>query len=358
MSAATDPRRNRNLACLLDELGLAAQSGGTRGWAHRLPVLASVLLALTWVRPARADDTSSSTQPRIVNVTSDSAQGWLPSTDQARAATDAVLAYLSAKDAGHAEAAYAMLAGETKALLSFADFARAVAEFNARAGAVAERKIVNVTWTKDPAQGPRPGVYAAIDIVSRFANIDRDCGFVVAYQAPAGGAFAVAREEENLLTNADAAVIERQHAKSGVNLAWSRLSARCPNYPGYEPFHSPARASGGAAPLAEQPSSTIGYATVEAALSDLRSRHDVTFRPQGGYTVATDEASHAIWVFTSEGQPAYPAAIKREFVTDAKGGTSIEMTVLCEASKAACDDLVRTFKALDDRIAAEVKGGR
>ena len=253
-----------------------------------------------------------------------------------------------------------MLEDGNKALQSFPDFARALADFNTRAGSVTERRIVTVTWTKDPAQAPKPGVYAAIDIVSRFANIDRDCGYLIVYQPPAGGVFLVAREEENLMTNADAAAIERQHAEAGVEAAWSQLAARCPNYPGYDPSRSSAPAAGGtaAAPLAEQSDSSIGYATVAAALTDLHSRRDVTFRTQGGYTIAADDAAHALWVFTSEGQPAYPAAIKREFVTNSQGGTSVIMTVLCEASKSACDDLVRTFEALDARMAAELRGGR
>ncbi len=320
-----------------------------------------MLLASASALPARADDPSPppAAPARIVNITSDSAPGWLPSTDQARAATEAALAYLAAKDAGRAAAAYAMLEDGNRALQSFADFARALADFNARAGAVTERRIVTVTWTKDPAQAPKPGVYAAIDIVSRFANIDRDCGYVVVYQPPAGGAFRVAREEENLMTNADATVIERQHSEAGVEAAWSQLSARCPNYPGYAFSDLSAPVAGGAAPtpLVEQPNST-GYATVAAALSDLHSRRNVAFRTQGGYTIATDDAANTIWVFTSEGQPAYPAAIKREFVTASQGGTSVEMSVLCEASKSACDDLVRTFEALDARMAAELRGGR
>src|ERR1019366_8548563 len=97
-------------------------------------------------------------QARVVNVTSDSAPGWLPSTDQARAAGEAALAYLAAKDAGRAQAAYAMLEDSNRALQSFADFSRDLAAFNNQAGAVAERRIVTVTWTKDPAQAPKPGV--------------------------------------------------------------------------------------------------------------------------------------------------------------------------------------------------------
>jgi|SRR5579859_1228523 len=326
-----------------------------------LPVTAAALIALTIasVWPARARDSSpppAAAQAPVVNVTSDSAPGWLPSTDQARAASEAALAYLAAKDTGGADAAYAMLEESNKALQPFADFSRGLAAFNNQAGAVAERRIVTVTWTKDPAQAPKPGVYAAIDIVSRFANIDRDCGYLVVYQSPTGGPFRVSREEANFMTNADAASIERQQSKAAMEAAWRQLSMKCPNYS--EDYTSALSAAGGARPLPEQTGSTIGYSTVAAALADLRSRPNVVLRTESGFTIATDSASNTIWVFTSEGQPAYPAAIKRQFVRGGDGGTSLDMNVLCEASKAACDNLVRTFEALNARMAKELHGRR
>jgi len=309
-----------------------------------------IVLAMTSLQPAQAADPSLSSAPaaRIVNVTGDSAPGWLPSTDQAQAASAALMAYLAAKDAGHADVAYAMLEEDNSALQPFADFARDLATFNGRAGNVAERRIVAVTWTKDPAQAPKPGIYAAMDIVSRFANIDRYCGYVVVYQPPAGGPFRVGREEANFMTNADAATIERQQSSAAVEAAWSQLSARCPNYPGQSPPAS-------SAPLPEQPNA-IGYPTVAAALIDLRSRPGVAFKAENGWTIATDKASSTIWVFASEGQAAYPAAIKRQFAADGHGGTKLEMSVLCEASKADCDSLVRTFEALNARMTAELRG--
>ncbi len=239
-----------------------------------------------------------------------------------------------------------MLEDGNKALQSFASFSRELSDFNKKAGLVVERRIVNVTWTKDPAQAPKPGVYAAIDLKSRFANIDRHCGYIVAYQASPGGAFKVAREESNFLTNADAASSEHQQSKATVEAAWAQLSSHCPNYPGED-------ASASTEPLPEQGGS-IGYPTVAAALIGLRSKPGVVFRSESGWTIATDDTSKTIWVFSSEGKPAYPAAIKRQLVSDKDGGTSIQMNVLCEASKKDCDDLVRSFEALDARMAAEV----
>jgi hypothetical protein len=321
----------------------------------RVQVVAATIMMASAMASARlawaeGSSPSSSSEARIVNVTPDSPTGWLPSKDQARAASETVRAYLAARDAGRTEAAYAMLEDANKAVQPFAEFSRQLADFNSRAGAVAERRIVTVTWTKDPAQAPKPGVYAAIDIVSRFAKIDRHCGYVVVYQSPAGGAFRVSGEQANFMTNADAATIERQKSRQVMEADWSQLSAQCPNYPGEASPASPT-------PLPEQ-ADGVGYSTVAAALIDLRSKPGVTFKAENGWTVATDAALRTIWVFTSEGQPAYPAAIKRQIVEDGHGGSTLEMGVLCEASKADCDNLVRTFQGLNARLIAALRGER
>jgi len=98
-------------------------------------------------------------------------------------------------------------------------------------------------------------------------------------------------------------------------------------------------------PLPERPSS-VGYDTVAAALADLRSHPDVVFTTENGWLIATNEAAKTIWSFAPEGYPAYPAVVKRQAVPQA-GGSIIQMNVLCEASKRACDNLVRTFAEMN-----------
>jgi len=80
------------------------------------------------------------------------------------------------------------------------------------------------------AQAPLPGVYAAVDIVRGFANVDRYCGFLVLYQTPSGGDFKVMREELSFLDNGMAKTIQQQHSQAEVDKLWARLSAKCPNY--------------------------------------------------------------------------------------------------------------------------------
>jgi hypothetical protein len=102
------------------------------------------------------------------------------------------------------------------------------------------------------------------------------------------------------------------------------------------------------APLAEQPTS-IGYPTVAAALADLPSRPGVTMSEQAGWTVATDARSRTLWSFAPVGHPAYPAMVKRQILST-DHGVDMKMEVLCEADKAPCDDLVRTFQQLNARM--------
>jgi hypothetical protein len=102
------------------------------------------------------------------------------------------------------------------------------------------------------------------------------------------------------------------------------------------------------APLAEQPTS-MGYPTVAAALTDLPSRPGVKMSEQGGWTIATDSSTRTLWSFAPLGHPAYPAVVKRQILPN-DHGVDMKMQVLCEADKAACDDLVRTFEQLNARM--------
>jgi len=89
-----------------------------------------------------------------------------------------------------------------------------------------------------------------------------------------------------------------------------------------------------AQPLPEAPGSTIGYATVAAALQALRTRPDIVISVQGGWTIAEDGANQTLWSFAPEGNSAYPAAVKRQ-IKKTKDGIYIDMQIRCEATKEA-----------------------
>ena len=90
---------------------------------------------------------------------------------------------------------------------------------------------MKITWTKDPANAPAPGVYAAVDLASRFDNIDRHCGYIVLYQNNASTPFLVVHQEDNYITNAHARQIAMKQSPQAVDEIWERLSKNCPNYP-------------------------------------------------------------------------------------------------------------------------------
>src|SRR5258708_16781727 len=93
----------------------------------------------------------------------------------------------------------------------------------------------------------------------------------------------------------------------------------------------------------------IGYSTVAGALEALRGRNDVKISVQGGWTIVEDRSANTFWSFTPSNHPAHPAAVKRTIVSR-EGGIVIEMTALCQASKAACDKLIAEFKDLNETM--------
>jgi Protein of unknown function (DUF4019) len=191
---------------------------------HLRSVVAALCMGLTLSAHADAQ--------REINITSDSAPGWLPTIEQSDAAERTARAYLAAEDAGHAEDAYKFFADLQKKDISLEEFRPNVARLRAQLGAPIERRIVKITWTKDSQAAPIPGVYAAIDLASRFENADRHCGYLILYQPDSGGDFQVMREESNILDNATAADIARKGSQTDVEAVWAKLSANCPNFAG------------------------------------------------------------------------------------------------------------------------------
>ncbi|WP_181242735.1 molecular chaperone DnaJ [Caulobacter vibrioides] len=110
-----------------------------------------------------------------------------------------------------------------------------------------------------------------------------------------------------------------------------------------------------AGPLPEVSDSPIGYPSVAAALADLAGRPDVQTSVQGDWTIIAQPQPRTLWSFPGAKHPAYPAAVRREVVTGPDGKVYVQMQVLCEASKPACDDLVRSFQALNKKIGASGK---
>jgi hypothetical protein len=86
----------------------------------------------------------------------------------------------------------------------------------------------------------------------------------------------------------------------------------------------------------------VGYKTVADALASLKQSKDASFSVVRGWTIVTDEVHLTVWSFAPRTDPSYPAVVKR-MVTSTGGGSKVTMSVLCEANKAACSNLIREF---------------
>ncbi|MFP7723830.1 hypothetical protein [Lysobacter sp. A3-1-A15] len=102
----------------------------------------------------------------------------------------------------------------------------------------------------------------------------------------------------------------------------------------------------------------IGYPTVAAALEDLKRRPDVSVRDNAGWTIVGIDTpqERSIWSFTPAGHPAHPAAVKRT-IYEESGMVMMKTNALCQAEKAACDDLMAQFADLERELQQRMQGG-
>ena len=171
-----------------------------------------------------------SVTPNEINVTADSSPGWIPTAEQQQRALKIVQMFLDAVEGGRYVEAYGLQNELINRVQTLPQFTQDAQKFSVLAGPAKFWRILKVTWTKDPAQAPLPGIYAAIDLAGQFTNVDRDCGFMVLYQPPAGGDFTIMRRENNYLANATARNIEEKQSKAAVTKIWGELARHCPNY--------------------------------------------------------------------------------------------------------------------------------
>jgi Protein of unknown function (DUF4019) len=120
---------------------------------------------------------------------------WQPSEAQRERVLNDARRYLQAKDEGRFADAHALFSPAQKAAVSLAGWEEDQRRFYAQAGTLGERRLIKVTWYLNTPNAP-PGLYAAVDFVGSFSNLDLYCGFV-ALQQQVDGSFAVSREEEN-----------------------------------------------------------------------------------------------------------------------------------------------------------------
>ena len=288
---------------------------GLRGLIARV-----ALLALVCAAPTQAQDA-----PREVNVTQGSDPGWIPSEEleaEAMATWERYYALVATEDFA---AAHAMLTEGFKAQYPLSTFEQDRIAAKATRGTLLSRNVTTVTWTKGGSAAPAPGIYVAIDATAQFENVDRFCGYTILYRAPDAEGFEVMRFEEVLLDNAAFDSIAKQNSELQALLVWRLVARSCPNY------RLP--------PLPDTLGANIEFDTPASAKEAIMSRDGIETRMENGWTIVADSANLTIWSFAPEGEPTYPAVIKRWVVATGPQSSRAHMDILCGAEKPQCDAL-------------------
>lgn len=92
---------------------------------------------------------------------------------------------------------------------------------------------------------------------------------------------------------------------------------------------------------------SVGYPTVADARKAIVALPGAKKSEQQGWLIV--EHMPVLWSFTPAGHEAHPSAVKRT-VVQRDGRIDLDMVVLCEAPKPACDRLVADYKAINDQM--------
>lgn len=100
---------------------------------------------------------------------------------------------------------YAFFGPRLKSMMSVVRFTKLRQSVVERAGGAIVRGNRTITWYKDPARAPEPGIYAAFDINCTSPK-QAYCSEVVVLHEPPGGDFTIVRHETNFV---DPAVLQK-----------------------------------------------------------------------------------------------------------------------------------------------------
>lgn len=252
------------------------------------------------------------------------ASTWLAAAqagEYAPSAADATeIQELSARYFGHVDrreydVAHAMFSDEMRAMAPLREWRKFMREEPRDWGTPERREQTNVTWYDNPPNAPRPGLYVAVDYVSRYANLAQHTEFLVWYREREDMPFVLTRHEINAVDKASA--------------------AKGASHPG---------AAAGKIP----------YPNVETARAALLAREGIERSEVDGWTIIKIPAEHAIWSFTPASHPAHPSMILR-VPYERDGMLYLGTDVKCGATKPVCDALAEEFKAMNARMAEDMQ---
>jgi hypothetical protein len=106
-----------------------------------------------------------------------------------------------------------------------------------------------------------------------------------------------------------------------------------------------------------EPRGGVGYSSVVEALEAVKARPGIkiAITKPDSWVIANEENGNVIWSFSPSTYAGYPAVVRREIKVNPQGNVFIEMKVLCQASKLACDALVKDFVALNEGVRESVQ---
>lgn len=99
-----------------------------------------------------------------------------------------------------------------------------------------------------------------------------------------------------------------------------------------------------------------GGVSVSELLEKLKSDPAVQVREERGWQIAEVKSERALYSFTPATHPAHPSYVKRE-VVEKDGSVYIETSAKCGAQKNVCDQLIRDFIELNNKVKNSVSGG-
>lgn len=222
--------------------------------------------------------------------------------------------YLEHVDRKEYDAAHAMFSDEMRAMAPLREWRKFMREEPRNWGQLEQREQTNVTWYNNPPDAPRPGLYVAVDYVSRYANLAQHTQFLVWYRERDGMPFALTRNETNAVDKASA-------AKGATH-----------------PAAKPGR---------------IPYPNVETARAALLARDDIRRREVDGWTMIEVPSEHALWSFTPTTHAAHPSMILRA-PFEREGTLYLGLDVMCGATEPVCDALIEEFKVIDARMTEDM----
>ena len=106
--------------------------------------------------------------------------------------------------------------------------------------------------------------------------------------------------------------------------------------------------------LQKKTPSKLDFRSVAEAYHSLKNKEGVSVQVKGGWTIMHNSLDGSVWSFTpGKNHPAHPAAVKRT-VFKKNGNIFINMKVMCQGTKTACDKLTKDFQALNEQLRSKL----